>query len=54
MIVVFLYHGFRGRGSRDILKKSRQGVLVHDASYHIAVQLEGPKAGIYLILEISS
>ncbi|KAH0885212.1 hypothetical protein HID58_061308 [Brassica napus] len=33
-------HG-RGRGSRDILNKSRQGVLVHDASYHIAVQLEG-------------
>ncbi|CAN7015580.1 unnamed protein product [Brassica oleracea var. botrytis] len=28
-------HG-RGRGSRDILNKSRQGVLVHDASYHIA------------------
>ncbi|CAH2079236.1 unnamed protein product [Thlaspi arvense] len=36
----------RGRGSRDILKKSRQGVLVHDASYHIAVQLEGPEAGL--------
>ncbi|KAL0725809.1 hypothetical protein Bca4012_040408 [Brassica carinata] len=31
-------HG-RGRGSRDILKKSRQGVLVHDASYHIAGSL---------------
>ncbi|CAL9237272.1 unnamed protein product [Arabidopsis halleri] len=31
-------HG-RGRGSRDVLKQSRQGVLVHDASYHIAGSL---------------
>lgn len=43
---------FRGKGSRDVLKKSRQGVLVHDASYHIAVQLEGPEASIYSVLEI--
>ncbi|KAJ4904511.1 ribonuclease Ps [Raphanus sativus] len=41
-----------GRGSRDILKKSRQGVLVHDASYHIAVQLEGPEGSLLSILNM--
>ncbi|KAF8119111.1 hypothetical protein N665_0001s0160 [Sinapis alba] len=44
-------HG-RGRGSRDILKKSRHGVLVHDASYHIAVQLEGPQGSLLSILNM--
>ncbi|XP_009139561.1 ribonucleases P/MRP protein subunit POP1 isoform X1 [Brassica rapa] len=44
-------HG-RGRGSRDILNKSRQGVLVHDASYHIAVQLEGPEGSLLSILNM--
>ncbi|CAH8306635.1 unnamed protein product [Eruca vesicaria subsp. sativa] len=44
-------HG-RGRGSRDILNKSRQGVLVHDASYHIAVQLEGPQGSLLSILNM--
>ncbi|KAG9132854.1 hypothetical protein Leryth_014798 [Lithospermum erythrorhizon] len=39
-------HG-RGRGSRAILKKLKCGVLVHDASYYSAVQLEGPEASIY-------
>ncbi|CAA7028008.1 unnamed protein product [Microthlaspi erraticum] len=42
-------HG-RGKGSRDVLKKSRQGVLVHDASYHIAVQLEGPEGSLLSVL----
>ncbi|GAA0157291.1 endoribonuclease [Lithospermum erythrorhizon] len=35
-------HG-RGRGSRALLKKLKCGVLVHDASYYSAVQLEGPE-----------
>uniref|UniRef100_A0A3Q7IR50 Pop1 N-terminal domain-containing protein n=1 Tax=Solanum lycopersicum TaxID=4081 RepID=A0A3Q7IR50_SOLLC len=37
----------RGRGSRALLKKLQGGVLVHDASYCSAVQLEGPEAGTY-------
>ncbi|EOA26584.1 hypothetical protein CARUB_v10022645mg [Capsella rubella] len=44
-------HG-RGRGSRDVLKQSRQGVLIHDASYHIAVQLEGPEVSLLSILNM--
>lgn len=35
-------HG-RGMGSRALLKKFRDGVLIHDASYYGAVQLEGPQ-----------
>lgn len=35
-----------GKGSRAILKKQKQGVLVHDASYNGVVQLEGPEASI--------
>lgn len=37
-------HG-RGGGSRAVLRWFKQGVLLHDASYNIAVQLEGPEAG---------
>ena len=33
----------RGKGSRALLKRLKQGVLVHDASYYTAVQLEGPE-----------
>lgn len=36
----------RGRGSRALLKWVKEGVVVHDASYYIPVQLEGPEAGI--------
>lgn len=39
-------HG-RGRGSRALLKWYRDGAVVHDASYHTAVQLKGPEAGIH-------
>ncbi|XP_027178382.1 uncharacterized protein LOC113777480 [Coffea eugenioides] len=42
-------HG-RGKGSRALLKKSKQGVLVHDSSYYSAVQLEGPEDLLLLIL----
>nr|GEV45266.1 ribonucleases P/MRP protein subunit POP1 [Tanacetum cinerariifolium] len=33
-------HG-RGRGSRALLKWLKNGTVIHDASYHSAVQLEG-------------
>jgi len=36
----------RGRGSRALLKWFKHGVLIHDASYHVAVQLEGPEVGV--------
>ncbi|XP_048430350.1 LOW QUALITY PROTEIN: ribonucleases P/MRP protein subunit POP1-like [Pyrus x bretschneideri] len=36
----------RGRGSRAVLEWFRDGVLVHDAIYHVAIQLEGPEVGI--------
>ena len=26
-----------------MLKRFREGVLIHDATYHVAVQLEGPE-----------
>ncbi|KAG6653180.1 hypothetical protein CIPAW_05G057800 [Carya illinoinensis] len=44
-------HG-RGRGSRAVLKWFRQGVLVHDASYHVAVQLEGPEDSLISVLKM--
>nr|XP_025658423.1 uncharacterized protein LOC112754845 isoform X4 [Arachis hypogaea] len=33
----------RGKGSRALLKRLKQGVVVHDASYYTAVQVEGPE-----------
>lgn len=44
-------HG-RGRGSRALLKWFRDGVLVHDASYHVALQLEGPEDSLLSILRM--
>ncbi|KAJ8899138.1 hypothetical protein K2173_011135 [Erythroxylum novogranatense] len=44
-------HG-RGRGSRALLKWFREGVLVHDASYCIAVQLEGPEDSLLSVLRM--
>ncbi|KAG2705518.1 hypothetical protein I3843_05G050400 [Carya illinoinensis] len=41
-----------GRGSRAVLKWFRQGVLVHDASYHVAVQLEGPEDSLMSVLKM--
>ncbi|MCD7468907.1 hypothetical protein HAX54_007460 [Datura stramonium] len=41
----------RGRGSRALLKKLKGGVLVHDASYCSAVQLEGPQDLLLSILK---
>ncbi|KAK0581103.1 hypothetical protein LWI29_010073 [Acer saccharum] len=42
----------RGRGSRALLKWFKQGVVVHDASYHIAVQMEGPEDSLRSILQM--
>lgn len=39
----------RGRGSRAVLKWFKDGVLAHDASYDVAIQLEGTEAGIYCL-----
>ncbi|XP_052176173.1 ribonucleases P/MRP protein subunit POP1 isoform X2 [Diospyros lotus] len=33
----------RGKGSRALLKRFRDGAVIHDASYYGAVQLEGPQ-----------
>ncbi|XP_055830492.1 ribonucleases P/MRP protein subunit POP1 [Solanum dulcamara] len=41
----------RGRGSRALLKKLKGGVLVHDASYCSAIQLEGPQDLLLSILK---
>ncbi|KAG6653174.1 hypothetical protein CIPAW_05G057300 [Carya illinoinensis] len=49
--VPLVLHG-RGRGSRAVLKWFRQGVLVHDASYHVAVQLEGPEDSLMSVLKM--
>lgn len=35
----------RGMGSRALLKWYKRGVVVHDASYNSAIQLEGPEVG---------
>ncbi|XP_068303793.1 ribonucleases P/MRP protein subunit POP1-like [Pyrus communis] len=40
----------RGRGSRAVLKWFRDGVLVQDASYHVAIQLEGPEDSLLSVL----
>lgn len=48
----FVFLVCRGRGSRALLKWVKQGVVVHDASYYTAVQLEGPEAGIYFFFPI--
>ncbi|KAK7269596.1 hypothetical protein RIF29_22329 [Crotalaria pallida] len=40
----------RGKGSRALLKRLKQGVLVHDASYYTAIQLEGPEDSLVSVL----
>ncbi|XP_019168248.1 PREDICTED: ribonucleases P/MRP protein subunit POP1-like isoform X1 [Ipomoea nil] len=40
----------RGRGSRALLKKLKDSVLVHDASYSSVIQLEGPEDMLISIL----
>ncbi|KAK7329481.1 hypothetical protein VNO77_23650 [Canavalia gladiata] len=42
----------RGKGSRALLKKLKHGVLVHDASYYTAVQLEGPGDSLLSVLRM--
>jgi ribonuclease P/MRP protein subunit POP1 len=36
----------RGRGSRAVFKWLQNGALVHDASYYLPIQLEGPQVSI--------
>ncbi|KAK7405697.1 hypothetical protein VNO78_07304 [Psophocarpus tetragonolobus] len=42
----------RGKGSRALLKRLKQGVLVHDASYYTAIQLEGPEDSLMSVLRM--
>ncbi|CAN1289337.1 Ribonucleases P/MRP protein subunit POP1 [Linum perenne] len=44
-------HG-RGKGSRAALRWLSSGAVVHDASYHTAVQLEGPEDSLLSVLRI--
>ncbi|WOK97407.1 ribonucleases P/MRP protein subunit POP1-like [Canna indica] len=44
-------HG-RGRGSRAVLRWSKRGALVHDASYCLPIQIEGPEEYIVAILRL--
>ncbi|XP_061339678.1 ribonucleases P/MRP protein subunit POP1 isoform X2 [Gastrolobium bilobum] len=42
----------RGKGSRALLKRLKHGVLIHDASYYTAVQLEGPEDSLVSVLQM--
>ncbi|GAV83063.1 POP1 domain-containing protein/POPLD domain-containing protein [Cephalotus follicularis] len=42
----------RGRGSRALLRWFKHGVLVHDASYHVAIQLEGSEDSLMSVLQM--
>ncbi|KAJ4796278.1 Ribonucleases P/MRP protein subunit POP1 [Rhynchospora pubera] len=42
----------RGRGSRAVLKLLQKGALVHDASYYLPIQLEGPQDCILSVLRM--
>ncbi|CAL1404604.1 unnamed protein product [Linum trigynum] len=44
-------HG-RGKGSRAALRWFKEGAVVHDASYHSAVQLEGPEDSLLSVLRM--
>ncbi|CAM0874160.1 unnamed protein product [Alopecurus aequalis] len=39
-----------GRGSRAVLKRLKNGTVVHDASYFIPIQLDGPEGSLLSIL----
>ncbi|TKW23068.1 hypothetical protein SEVIR_4G269200v4 [Setaria viridis] len=42
----------RGRGSRSVLKRLKNGTIVHDASYFIPVELDGPEDSLLSILRM--
>ncbi|KAK9950519.1 hypothetical protein M0R45_006005 [Rubus argutus] len=42
----------RGRGSRAVLKWFKDGVLAHDASYDVAIQLEGTEESLLSVLKM--
>ncbi|KAL6907812.1 hypothetical protein ACP4OV_001982 [Aristida adscensionis] len=42
-------HG-RGRGSRSVLKRLKNGTVIHDASYFVPIELDGPEDSLLSIL----
>ncbi|KAL6654279.1 hypothetical protein ACP70R_007744 [Stipagrostis hirtigluma subsp. patula] len=42
----------RGRGSRSVLKQLKNGTVIHDASYFVPVELEGPEDSLLSILRM--
>ncbi|KAF3336244.1 ribonucleases P/MRP protein subunit POP1 [Carex littledalei] len=42
----------RGRGSRAVLKLLQNGTLIHDASYYLPIQLEGPQDCLVSVLKM--
>ncbi|KGN53376.1 ribonucleases P/MRP protein subunit POP1 isoform X1 [Cucumis sativus] len=40
----------RGKGSRALLKRYNDGVLIHDASYYVPIQMEGPEESLISVL----
>lgn len=33
----------RGKGSRSVLKRLKNGTIIHDAGYFILIELDGPE-----------
>ncbi|CAN6193403.1 unnamed protein product [Urochloa humidicola] len=42
----------RGRGSRSVFKRLKNGTIVHDASYFIPIELDGPEDSLLSILRM--
>lgn len=42
-VITYLNYSCRGRGSRSVLKRLKNGTVVHDASYFVPIQLDGPE-----------
>ncbi|XP_062183018.1 ribonucleases P/MRP protein subunit POP1 isoform X2 [Phragmites australis] len=42
----------RGRGSRSVLKRLKNATVVHDASYFVPIQLDGPEDSLLSILRM--
>ncbi|KAF8658776.1 hypothetical protein HU200_059262 [Digitaria exilis] len=42
----------RGKGSRSVLKRLKNGTIVHDASYFIPIELDGPEESLLAILRM--
>jgi len=48
--VLALHAAGRGRGSRACLRQAASGLVMHDASYWVPIELEGPWEGIQALL----